>query len=144
MAELEVALRGRSACGVIHLARAGRHQIFLFRDVFFHFEVYIRRAAVGTGRKGNFVFALRLGIDTIETTITQTPTPLQRRNKRTALGGEGVVEPVGRAGYEAGHVATIAQRTEVGIDRTFDVGASVGRRQHGINAFYGGFDEASV
>ena len=68
MAELEVA-RGVVAMDVVHLARAGRHQVFLLLHILINFEVNIGHLRIIARRERDFVCWCSFGIDGIETTV---------------------------------------------------------------------------
>ena len=76
MAELEVAC-GVVAMDVVHLTRAGRHEVYLLLYILINFEVNIGHLRIVARRERDFVCWCSFGIDGIETTVdVDRPIPI--------------------------------------------------------------------
>ena len=144
MAELKACVGGLVACGILHFARASRHQVDLIFDVLLYLEGHLGRAGMGAVGHGDAISCGGLGKNGIEAGVALRPGPLQRRDEAAGGVGGAVVEPFGLALGVALGVAAAGRRGEAGVDGRLDVGTCAGLGQHGGDALKGGLYDAGL
>ena len=146
VAEVEVRCGVNTACSIVHVACAGRHEVLLVSDVGFYLEVYAGRN-VGSSHvvDGHLRIVFLCWVDGKEAGIRLRERPTDRAVEFAVLLGLLCLEPFGSREYAGCTCAANTCRREVakgGSLYNVGTGASIGLNR--IYALDGGLDEAHV